>query len=90
MLPTSDPYIYTLVGKSYATNDIVGYQIYVDSGPGKGSTRIIEGNSGDRVRLNSPLAVTATLDTKIVLRIPQEDFSAAVRMLSMTAVPSAE
>lgn len=72
MVSTQNPDVYSFVNKPYGTNDLVGYQIYVYDGPGKGSTRIITGNSGTEVQLDTPLAVTANMDTKITLRIPRQ------------------
>ena len=71
MISGDKPNTYKLVGKDYG-KDIIGYQIYVDSGPNKGSTRIVTDCEGGVVTFDTPLALEATYDTKVDFGIPRQ------------------
>ena len=56
------------VNKSYSTDALPGYQIYVTYGQGIGQTRAIVRNSGSEITIDSPFVVPPNTNSRVTIR----------------------
>ena len=59
---------YTVMNRSYATDTLPGYQIYITYGQGIGQTRSIVRNFGSEIELDSPFVLPPNSNSRVTIR----------------------